>query len=548
MNVKSVLVGNSIVIVLLSLPMSVSLFPVVTVFAQENQQYSFVTKWGSEGIGNGKFTQPIDIAIDSSGNLYVTDLSNVSNKIQKFSWLEDIRKNPSAKFIREPHYDDWLDDKHVQVFSYVKMIQDKGSEVGYVEIQQREDKLKQICDVKNDDNVMIAVINEKGKVIYSSWKLLNNVLIKHYRNIAKDKEKQTVVKNNPFSELAEIVSYQYSDYTGWTVFMIESKEKLFVPLQSIRNTMILVIFGIIVLSVKVLYIFSERLTSPLRRLKEEMEKINVDNLPDDLQIKQITDNDTNEIDALNSSFIRMRERLNQAMKTEIRSRSLQLKAHFDALQSQINPHFLYNILGVIPNMGDEDDILDACIRLADMLRYSTSNIQVRTTIKDEITHVTNYLILMKKRFEHRLEYIIEVDEDLLEVAIPKLVIQPLVENSISHGFDNSNQPIMKISIKVEALENEWSVSITDNGSGFEKGALEELQLRFKHYASCLLSNEDIEALKIGGMGLTNTFARLFLFYGQRLKFELKNNETEGASINIRGSLSEYEQIGGYKNV
>ncbi|CAN5370437.1 hypothetical protein BH18THE2_BH18THE2_22020 [soil metagenome] len=84
MNIKSVLVGTSIMIVLLSLPISLSLFPIVTVFAQENQQYSFVTKWGSEGIGNGKFTQPLDIAIDSSGYLYVTDLSSVSNKIQKF--------------------------------------------------------------------------------------------------------------------------------------------------------------------------------------------------------------------------------------------------------------------------------------------------------------------------------------------------------------------------------------------------------------------------------------------------------------------------------
>ena len=84
MNVKSVLVYTSIVIVFIFLPVSVSLFPVATVFAQGNQQYSFVTKWGSEGIGNGKFTQPLDIAIDSSGNLYVTDFSSVSNKIQKF--------------------------------------------------------------------------------------------------------------------------------------------------------------------------------------------------------------------------------------------------------------------------------------------------------------------------------------------------------------------------------------------------------------------------------------------------------------------------------
>ena len=84
MNVKSILVCTSIVIVFLFLPMLVSLFPVATVFAQGNQQYSYVSEWGSDGIGNGKFTQPLDIAIDSSGYLYVTDLSSVSNKIQKF--------------------------------------------------------------------------------------------------------------------------------------------------------------------------------------------------------------------------------------------------------------------------------------------------------------------------------------------------------------------------------------------------------------------------------------------------------------------------------
>lgn len=428
------------------------------------------------------------------------------------------------------------------------MVQDGDTEIGFVEVQQRTDKLNQICDVKYNDKVMIAVMNERGKVIYSSWKLFSKVLINHYRNIGKSSEKQTITADHPFSKLPETISYQHSDYTGWTVFIIQNREELLAPLKSVRYVTILAIFGITVVSILVLSIFVARLAHPLKHLKEEMEKVNMDNLPGELQVEKNYIGENNEIDALNNSFHRMRERLNQAVNMEIKSRSLQLKAHFDALQSQINPHFLYNILGVIPAIGDEDEILNACLKLADMLRYSTSNINAKTTIKDEITHTSNYLTLMKKRFEHRLEYAIEVDGSIYGLAIPKLVIQPLVENSISHGFDSLPQPVMKILISGYVKGSEWHISIRDNGSGFEEDVLERLQTRIKKYTDSLLSNEKTEELEIGGMGLINTFARLLLFYGQQLKFELKNGDSGGACIDISASLSDQELEGGNRNV
>ncbi|HBE76727.1 MAG TPA: hypothetical protein DDW65_02935 [Firmicutes bacterium] len=313
------------------------------------------------------------------------------------------------------------------------------------------------------------------------------------------------------------------------------------PLLVIRNITIFIGVGIIFITLFFFFILAKKLTTPLRELKRTMEDITISNLPEPMPIKH----ENNEIEALNQAFRQMRDRLNQAIEREFKSQSLQMKAHFDALQAQINPHFLYNMLTILGNMGDEagqNEISLICLNLSKILRYSTSTGKAWASLQEEINHTSNYLSLMKRRFEHRLDYQIDIDEAIMDFPIPKLTIQPLVENSITHGFENSPDP-MKIIIKGGFIENGWQISIMDNGSGFAGDILENLKEKIHYYSTNLISDQKDIELSIGGMGLISTFARLFLLYGNELRFELKNMENGGACINIGGSLDKIGKEG-----
>lgn len=469
---------------------------------------------------------------------YERDL--LKQKIRDLTWIEKAREKLGMKLLLPPEEDNWVINNPEEVFSLVRVIKDPSNEVGFVEIQNSMNVIKNICSMGENKELKVIVINDEDALIYTN-KTVDKQELAYYASVIRENETDSFTVRDPVTNLVGLCSRVSSDYTGWTVLILQDRASLLKPLMLTRNVIFLVGLLITVLTLAFFYFFSKHLTAPLRKLKVAMEEMNIYNLPEQLVVKH----ENNEIVSLNNSFQQMRERLNNSMKLEIKSRSMHAKAHFDALQSQINPHFIYNMLNVLANMGDEAGICtisDTCRRIAGMLRYSTSTENEKTTLKCEIDHVENYLNLMKKRFEHKLEYRIEVDERLFEINIPKIILQPLVENSIYHGFTQRNS-IMRIRISGVLTGDEWKLDIIDNGSGFSDEVLRDLQIRIERYAANIYSNDEAQKLSIGGMGIVSTFARLSLYYGKELKFSIMNNETKGACIRIGGSITTIEQGG-----
>jgi len=204
----------------------------------------------------------------------------------------------------------------------------------------------------------------------------------------------------------------------------------------------------------------------------------------------------------------------------------------------VNPHCIYNILNVLSNKGivnGDDEICEICDNIASMLRYSTSTLKRTATIAEELEHVRKYLMLMKKRFEHRLEFEISADPEICNAAIPKIVLQQIVENSINHGFEKL-QTIMYISVKGYASDGWWYIEITDNGQGFAPEVLNQLKIKMEEVKKELSGTESYKGLAIGGMGLINTYARLLLFHHGKFVFKLENAEGGGAKVTIGGIL------------
>lgn len=466
----------------------------------------------------------------------VKDNDVLAKEIYSLDWIKIARAKDGDKYIVPPSQGVWSTGSSATIFSLVRMIRDPGREIGFIEIQNSVDTLSTICTVGVDKNIKVLLINDSNEVIYSAEKLKQESL-NYYASLSRSGS----FNKNPFTGTLELINRVHSDYTGWTLILIEDKKSILQPLGVLKKMTMIIGAGLTAITFIFFYFFSKQLTKPLRKLKKTMEEMQIENLPKPMVIHHEND----EITALNRSFQEMRLRLSDAINHEFKLRSLQLRAHFDSLQAQINPHFMHNMLNVLANMGLEagaGEVANTCRRISAMLRYSTSTDKRRTTIKDELEHADNYLLLMKMRFEHKLEFRMNMDRSMMDIEIPKIVLQPLVENSISHGFED-HLGTMIILIKGFTTENEWQIDIIDNGSGFSEDILKDLESRIENYANQILNNEDAMGLSIGGMGIISTFARLRLFYGSELKFVLKNNDTHGACISIGGSLDKLDTGG-----
>jgi two-component system, sensor histidine kinase YesM len=242
--------------------------------------------------------------------------------------------------------------------------------------------------------------------------------------------------------------------------------------------------------------------------------------------------DLNELEELQLAFQKMQAKLKQTMDEVLEARTHEIQATMLALQSQMDPHFVYNMLTTIGIMAEEgmvEEIAGSVEHLTHLLRYISSGKSAVVTIDDELEYARRYLACMKIRFRDKLSFDIRVPDELRRIGVPKLIIQPIIENTMKYG--TSGAPPWTVTIEGESQNGHWRVRVRDNGPGFEASRLtalrEEIQRR--------MSLGPDPSLQISGMGLLNIASRLRLFYGDEAVYRLGNNENGGASVVIGGT-------------
>jgi two-component system sensor histidine kinase YesM len=210
-----------------------------------------------------------------------------------------------------------------------------------------------------------------------------------------------------------------------------------------------------------------------------------------------------------------------------------------ALQSQMDPHFIYNMLTTIGIMAEEgmgEEIARSVEHLTHLLRYISSGKSSVVTIADEVEYASRYLACMKIRFRDKLAFEIRVPEELKAIRVPKLIIQPIIENTMKYG--TTAAPPWRVSIEGEGENGRWRIRIRDNGPGFEPGRLEKIRADIRRRMS---SGPD-PSLQISGMGLLNISSRLRLYYGDEAIYLVENNEKGGATVVIGGAREPRAQL------
>ncbi|MCI3926248.1 sensor histidine kinase [Paenibacillus sp. TRM 82003] len=299
-----------------------------------------------------------------------------------------------------------------------------------------------------------------------------------------------------------LVAYDTSDVTGWTTVSAVPVSVLMKDSVVVRNSIALAMFVCIGLAMTFSVFIAYRMTMPLRKLSRLMRKVE----QGDLKVAfPVTSQD--EVGRLGHSFNTMVSKLSELgyllYETEIREKDAQIAA----LQSKINPHFLYNTLGSISMYAELEgnrEIVTMANNLGRLLRYSLSGAKERVTLRDELVHVNGYMSIQKLRYDDRIDFETDVDERALDLAVLPLIVQPVVENAINHGIDKG-VGAGRIRVSGREANGVLTVTVEDDGIGLDTKELEELRERLAY-------SKDLGGKS--GNGLLNVHRRVRLHYGE----------------------------------
>lgn len=295
-------------------------------------------------------------------------------------------------------------------------------------------------------------------------------------------------------------------------------EEIYKAAHTTRN--ISIALGLLFLSCSLVLIVwtSNAITRPLKLLSRQMSRFSTGSFDVEAEVRG-----TDEIAYLSKHFNSMVRRTNELINERYRMQLVEKSAILKALEAEINPHFLYNALQAISTKALKNgryDIADMVDALALTFRYCISGKEL-VKVSEEIRHIENYMMLQKARFGERLNMEMMLSEAALEVYIPKLSIQTLVENAIKHALEQVSYPII-IRIRAEMQNGRTVIAVSDNGPGIRQERLQEIMSSFE--------TEWVER-ESKSIGLRNLNERLALTLGETAGLEL-SSDTEGTEIRI----------------
>lgn len=304
-------------------------------------------------------------------------------------------------------------------------------------------------------------------------------------------------------------------HTRWRIVTVNNVNDI----ARARSQMIVVLIyifciSLIITTVISIYI-SKRITSPLNELKDSMLKLESGDFNTKVEV-----NGQKEVMRLSNSFNSMIDEIRSLMDKVVDEQREKRKNELRALQNQINPHFLYNTLDSIVWLAENlrtDDVITTVVALARFFRISISKGAARITVREEISHIENYLTIQKIRYVDKFTYTLDISDNVLELKVMKLILQPIVENAIYHGIGDDME---FIGIKSYRDSKFLYFEVENSGYGITPDKIEEIYQ--------ILKGTHVES----SVGMRNVYQRIKLFYGDRADIKISSILDEQTTIKI----------------
>ena len=434
--------------------------------------------------------------IGKNGNIVSSDKNNdmkISENMMKEKWYVDAINNSDMPVFNPSRKNSTSSMNSALWFLSISrdIKNSKGENLGVIvfdikyEILERY--LNSISFGKQIDNI---IVDKNNNIIY-------------YKDVKCFADKKCLAKFSEKNKNKDTYLYETQiENTNWNLRSLANTNDLVTLKKNFSHIVIVIFLVSLAFSSIITFIVITKILRPLIKLENHMQ-----NFENNLREFHLSEKTGYEVQNLVEHFNVMVEKIKYLREYEIK-----------ALHSQINPHFLYNTLDTIIWMAEFEDnekVISITKSLANYFRLSLSNGHEKISLKDEIMHTKEYLFIQKQRYEDKLSYFFNIeDESLLSIEVPKIIIQPIVENSIYHGIKNlSGNGI--ITIDVYRKNSTVNISVKDNGIGFEKA-------------------KQFKKSKTGGVGFQNVDKRIKFYYGKNYGvFINKDNKTEGAEVIIK---------------
>lgn len=467
------------------------------------------------------------------------DNSNTSDHVDDKPWYDDLKNSENNRLVfcdRDERLTKFFTYEDGSRFLTVASVYQSTyyKPQGVIEVKHSISSL--ISKLKKIDtgayNEKIYIYDQTGKSIYS---FTNDNMAEEYAALVAGNEQPAYDEPRHISYNGNTHLFvNTSSYSGFTTVIAIDNNDVYRPIYDYIKANLLIFTGFIVLILLLSYVVSRIITIPVMKMYSNISSLHTDK--ESMLTGSLEKIDTNiiELDTLYSAVMDMHDRAKASMNREIVLNNQRLQSQILALQSQMNPHFLYNSLATISAMADEgmnDEVTKMCQTISRILRYISSDKDPLVPVNEDVSHAKDYLECMKMRYEDDLIYSINIPDEMKDIKIPKLCLQLIVENSIKYATKNVRAPWI-ISIDGRMTGIYWEITIKDNGPGFNEADLKEINDKIEY----INKTDMLPGLEINGMGLMNIYIRFKTLYHGKHIFRVSNYAEGGALVTIGGEL------------
>lgn len=462
--------------------------------------------------------------ISKNGRMLINDGKKSVNSdldLNTQEWYTQALDSPEGPMLTSSDVQHIISGERPWVITLSRGIRDRegsGEKEGVFFIDLNYSAISELCDQSTVGTKGYAfILDARGNIVYHpQQQQLYNELQTENISLIMDTEDDTVLTGTGSN--GKLYSISRSDKTGWTVVDCTNVRELLSKSRQAQSIYVLTAVILVIVALLFSRFMARSITLPIQKLRDSMKKVQ----EGDFSVSDVVVDSDNEIGSLTKSFDVMTHRIQELMEQNVHEQEEKRKSELKALQSQINPHFLYNTLDSIIWMAEGrkyEEVVLMTASLARLLRQSISNEDEVVPIANEVEYAKGYLTIQKMRYKDKLEFQIDVDPSILHIPLIKLVLQPIIENAIYHGLKYKESKGLLI-IKGFMKDGNAVLQVIDDGVGMSEETLAHIYDRHKvNYHS-------------NGVGVYNVQKRLKLYYGEDYGITYESAEDKGTTATI----------------
>ncbi len=443
----------------------------------------------------------------------------LNTQLQSQSWFTSAIKNPEISY-SAPHIQNLFKGRYTWVVSISKMIEYRENgqiRKGILLIDFNFRTIDELSrQVKLGKRGYAYILDPLGNIVYHPQQQLIYAGLK-YENVEPVLEYEYRSYLDESTGEKRFITVRTLDLTGWKIVGVAYYDEIVTTKRDLNHFLAwflgVVIIGVIVLSI----LLSWLIASPIRKLERTVKLVGEGDLNTPINVSGAY-----EVEQLSRRFNMMLQRIRQLMDQIIYEQETKRKGELEVLQSQINPHFLYNTLNSVIRLaerGKTDEVVTMIHSLSKFFRISLSKGKNMITMQEELDHIRHYLVIQSFRFKNKFRYEIRAEDEVLACQTIKLILQPIVENALYHGIEMLPDEGL-ITITAGLQEGLIVIRVSDNGLGMSKETL-----------GTLLSGGG-KSSSGSGVGVRNVNERIGLVYGREYGLAFESELEEGTTVTI----------------